>query len=61
MAPTHSGGHLAGGDGLESKSVVTNTERRLAPRVLPWVGALLGVLWIIALGGRRALDPTYLE
>ncbi|MFY1827774.1 DUF6311 domain-containing protein [Myxococcus fulvus] len=30
-------------------------------RLLPWAGALLGVLWFVALGGARALDPTYLE
>ncbi|WP_254038997.1 DUF6311 domain-containing protein [Myxococcus guangdongensis] len=30
-------------------------------RVLPWLGALLGVLWFVALGGGRALDPTYLD
>lgn len=41
-------------------SVVNNTEGRQG-RWVPWMGALLGVLWIIALGGGRALDPTYLE
>ncbi|GEN10531.1 hypothetical protein SAMN05443572_103299 [Myxococcus fulvus] len=30
-------------------------------RHLPWAGALLGVLWFVALGGARALDPTYLD
>ncbi|MCP3060286.1 DUF6311 domain-containing protein [Myxococcus sp. K38C18041901] len=48
------------GTNTRSPGIAASPERALT-RLLPWAGALLGVLWFIALGGARALDPTYLE
>ncbi|WP_164000798.1 DUF6311 domain-containing protein [Pyxidicoccus caerfyrddinensis] len=42
-------------------SPLADEATRRQARFLPWAGAVLGLLWFLALGGGPALDPTYLD
>lgn len=61
--PHEPGGRAPRTGGLEPHALESPViiEKSPLSRWLPWLGALLGVLWFCAVGGARTLDPTNLD
>ncbi len=64
MGPAHTSlgaAELLAREHQEPKQVATTGPVDKGEKLLPWVGAALGVLWFLAAGGGPTLDPTHLD